>query len=434
MKVRASHAARRSRFFAEMGKGVALFPAAPVFPRNRDVEHPYRQDSDFFYLTGFDEPEAWLVLDARGDAPRSILFLRPKDETREIWDGKRLGVEAAPAALGVDEARPVESFEEALPDFLEDAKALYFGFGKHRAYDALVLDAIEAVRGRARKKVEPPRAVVDTDAILHEHRLRKSEEELEIMRRAGRITGEAHLAAMRAAEPGRFEYELEAEINRIFRMRGAERPAYETIVGSGPNATILHHRRNDRRMEDGDLVLIDAGCELEYFASDVTRTFPVNGKFSPAQRAVYETVLRAQEAAIAATRPGVTLDDVHRAAVEVLVDGLLEMGLLEGERAEILEKGAYSKFYMHRTSHFLGMDVHDVGAYHVEKKPRPLEPGMVITIEPGLYVGENADVDPAFRGIGVRIEDDVVVTPDGCENLTAHIPKSVSEIEAAVRG
>jgi Xaa-Pro aminopeptidase len=428
----AKHRARRKRFVEKMGKGVAIFPSAPVFIRNRDVEHPYRQDSDFYYLTGFDEPESWLVLDARSTVPTTILFLRPKDEAREIWDGRRLGVDAAPSTLAVDEARSIDAFRGCVADFLEDAGTLYFGFGKHRAYDDLVLAAIEEVRGRARKKVEPPRAIVDPDVILHEHRLHKSEEELEIMRRASRITDEAHRAAMRIAAPGRYEYELEAEITRVFRARGAERPAYETIVGSGPNATILHHRKNDRRIEDGDLVLIDAGCELDYYASDVTRTFPANGRFTPAQRRVYETVLSAQAAAIRAVAPGATLDTIHRAAVEVLVGGLLEMGLLSGDHAEIVKDGSYSKFYMHRTSHFLGMDVHDVGVYHVDKAPRPLEPGMVITVEPGLYIGENADVDETYRGIGVRIEDDVVVTADGCENLTAHIPKNPDEVEALV--
>jgi Xaa-Pro aminopeptidase len=288
------------------------------------------------------------------------------------------------------------------------------------------------VRTRSRRGVECPSEIVDPGVTVHEMRLKKSVGEVDVMRRASAITREAHLAAMRVAKPGRFEYEVEAEMLRVFRAQGAERPAYGAIVGSGPNATILHYRKNDRRLEENDLLLIDAGAEYGYYASDVTRTFPVSGTFSPEQRGVYEAVLKAQLAAIDAVRPGVTVESLHELTVSVLVDGLLELGLLSGDKQGLIEKGEYKKFYMHRTSHWLGMDVHDVGRYHIEGQPRPLEPGFVLTIEPGLYIAANADVDPRFRGIGVRIEDDILVTDSGAENLTADIPKHVSEIEAVM--
>jgi Xaa-Pro aminopeptidase len=289
---------------------------------------------------------------------------------------------------------------------------------------------MDVVRMRARRGGDYPSEIVDPGVLLHEMRLKKGQDEIDVMRRAAVITREAHLAAMRAARPGRFEYEVEAELLRTFRAHGSERPAYGSIVGAGPNATILHYRKNDRRLEEGDLLLIDAGAEFGYYASDVTRTFPVSGTFSPPQRAVYELVLKAQRAAIAAVRPGATIEGVHEETVSVLVDGLLELGLLSGDKQQIVEQGDYKKFYMHRTSHWLGMDVHDVGRYHQAGAPRPLEPGFVLTVEPGLYISPNAEVDPAFRGIGIRIEDDILVTSEGHENLTFDIPKAVPELEA----
>jgi Xaa-Pro aminopeptidase len=359
-----------------------------------------------------------------------VLFLRERDPERETWDGPRLGVERAPEALGVDAAFPIKLFDERLPDYLENQRRVHYRIGQDRAFDERFLRALDVVRARARRGVECPSEIVDPGVAVHEMRLRKSEGEIAAMRRAGEITREAHIAAMRVAKPGRFEYEVEAELLRTFRAHGSERPAYGSIVGSGPNATILHYRKNDRRLEDGDLLLIDAGAEFGYYASDVTRTFPVNGQFTPEQRAVYELVLKSQLAAIDAVRPGVTVESIHDLTVSVLVEGMLELGLIKGTKAEALDKGEYKKFYMHRTSHWLGMDVHDVGRYHVEGTPRPLEPGFVLTIEPGMYIAANADVDPRFRGIGVRIEDDILVTENGSHNLTFDIPKRVDELES----
>lgn len=435
------YAARRARFLEAMGEGVAIFPAAPVFIRNRDVEHDYRQDSDLYYLLGFDEPECALILDNRGNnagssnagsSPKSVVFLRPKDKLRETWDGLRLGVEDAPAILGVDEAYPISELGARLPDYLEDAEQLVFALGKDSEYDAQILRAIEAVRGRSRKKVSPPRAIVDPSHLLHELRLIKGPEEIERMRRAAEISSAAHIEAMKITRPGLYEYQLEAELARHFRGRGAERPAYPSIVGSGPNATILHHRKNDRLIDAGDLILIDAGAEYDYYAADITRTFPASGRFTEPQRAVYAIVLRAQEAAIEAAVKGATLDDVHLAATRLLIEGLIELGVLKGSVDEALSSGSYAAYYMHRTSHYLGMDVHDVGAYHKGKEARPLEPGMVITIEPGLYFSVDADCDPIYRGIGIRIEDDILITESGNENLTAATPKGIEELEEIV--
>jgi Xaa-Pro aminopeptidase len=424
------YAARRKALLDSIGKGVMIIPSPPTAIRNNDVEHEYRQGSDLYYLTGFDEPDSVLILLATTQGQKSVLFLRERDPERETWDGPRLGVERAPDALGIDAAFPIKLFDERLPDYLENQRRVHYRIGLDRAFDERFLRALDVVRARARRGVECPSEIVDPGATVHEMRLRKSEGEIAVMRRAGEITREAHLAAMRAAKPGRFEYEVEAELLRTFRAHGSERPAYGSIVGSGPNATILHYRKNDRRLEDGDLLLIDAGAEYGYYASDVTRTFPVSGRFTPEQRAVYELVLKAQLAAIDAVRPGATVEGIHELTVSVLVDGMLELGLLEGSRAGVLDKGEYKKFYMHRTSHWLGMDVHDVGRYHLEGTPRPLEPGFVLTIEPGMYIAANAEVDPRFRGIGVRIEDDILVTEGGSRNLTFDIPKRVDELES----
>ena len=423
-------AARRKALLDAMGQGVMIIPAPPTFIRNNDVEHEYRQGSDLYYLTGFDEPDSVLVLSTEHPEHRAVLFLRSRDPERETWDGPRLGVERAPDALRIDAAFPIRELDERLPSYLENVKRVHYRIGLDRRFDEHFLSAMDVVRLRARRGGEYPSEIVDPGVLLHEMRLKKGQDEIDVMRRAAIITREAHLAAMRAARPGRFEYEVEAELLRTFRAHGSERPAYGSIVGAGPNATILHYRKNDRRLEEGDLLLIDAGAEFGYYASDVTRTFPVSGTFSPAQRAVYELVLKSQLAAIAAVRPGATIDGVHEETVSVLVDGLLELGLLSGDKQQIVEQGDYKKFYMHRTSHWLGMDVHDVGRYHQGGAPRPLEPGFVLTVEPGLYISPQADVDPAFRGIGIRIEDDILVTGEGHENLTFDIPKSVPELEA----
>jgi Xaa-Pro aminopeptidase len=430
------YAARRQRFLDSMGPGVAVFPATPVAMRNNDVEHEYRADSDLFYLTGFDEPECVLVLAPQHAQHRVVLFVRPRDPAREVWDGARAGVEGAVAQFGADAAFPISELGEKLPDYVANTRRLFYRAGRDRSFDDRVFATLNALRAKQRLGVGTPSELIDPGSILHEQRLRKDERELGSMRHAIEATRAAFEQAMLTARPGGFEYEVEAELLHAFRAHGCERFAYGPIVGSGPNATTLHYRKNDRRMEDGELLLIDAGAEHEYYAADVTRTFPVSGTFTKPQRIVYDLVLAAQEAAIAAVRPGATLDASHAAAVRVLATGLLEHGLLKGTLEEVLEQELYKPFYMHRTSHWLGMDVHDVGLYFVDGKARPLEPGFVLTVEPGLYISATAEVAPEWRGIGVRIEDDLLVTADGAENLTAAIPKRADELERllATRG
>jgi Xaa-Pro aminopeptidase len=427
-------ARRRAALFDAMSaaspSAVAVLPAAPVFLRNNDVEHDYRQDSDFFYLTGFDEPQSVLVVDAL--ARKTTLFVRPRDRDREVWDGPRAGIDGAMKAYGADEAFEIGELDDKLPAILENRRRVYYRLGRNRTFDERLLAAIERVRGRQRTGATAPSEVADPAVILHEMRLSKSALEVETMRRAARITREAHELAMRRARPGMHEYEVEALLLDTFRRHGSERPAYGSIVGSGPNACVLHYRKNDRRIERGDLLLIDAGCEYEYYASDVTRTFPVGGTFSREQQAIYELVLEAQTDGIAAVRPGTTLDAVHRLSVEVITRGLLRLGLISGQQEQIIETETYKRFFMHRTSHWLGMDVHDVGAYFVEGQPRSLTPGIVLTVEPGIYIApDDASVPAEWRGIGVRIEDDVVVTESDAEVLTAGIPKTVDEVVRA---
>lgn len=429
---REEFAARRARFLKEMGKGVAILPAAKVAIRNNDVEHDYRQDSDFYYLTGFDEPQSVLLLTTEHAEHRTVLFVRKRDKERETWDGPRAGVDGAMQLLGADAAFPIEELEQRLPEYLSDVRRLHYRLAVNHDFDQVVFRALDAVRRKGRTGIVAPSEIVDLTRDLHEMRLRKSAAELETMAQAAAITREAHARAMQVARPGRHEYEVEAEILRVFRGHGAERPAYGSIVGSGPNATILHHRRNDRQLREGDLLLIDAGAEYGYYASDVTRTFPVSGRFTPEQRAIYEIVLRAQIAAIEAVRPGVTSMDVHDAALRVLTEGLVSLGLIEGPVDDAIEQGRYKPYYMHKTSHWLGMDVHDVGEYFADKKPRQLEPGMVLTVEPGLYISEDAPAAHRYRGIGVRIEDDIAVTADGFRNLTADIPKDPADLEQAL--
>lgn len=427
-----TYRARREQVFERLAPGVLVIfgTRSAAHYGGGDDDH---QDSDVLWLTGCDEPDCVVVVRAGSDR-RFVMFLRPRDRERETWDGPRLGPEGAIERLGADAAYPIAELAERLPAELEDVPRLFYRLGRDRVADDQVLAALDRVRARGRTGVAWPGEIVEPARVVHELRLRKGPEELALMRRAAEITAEAHAAAMARAAPGSHEYELEAILRERFRARGAERPAYPPIVGSGPNATVLHYRRNDRRIEDGELVLVDAGCEYHGYAADVTRTFPANGRFAPAQQAIYEVVLASQAAAIAATRPGATLDEVHRAAVEVLARGMLDLGLLRDSLAAVLEQEAYKAFYMHRTSHFLGMDVHDVGAYFVDGRSRALEPGMTITIEPGLYVPLAAEVPERFRGIGVRIEDDLLVTPGGAEVLTAAVPRAVPDVERACRG
>ena len=425
-------AERRKQLMAKLPGGVAVIPSAPVAIRNNDVEHEYRQDSDFYYLTGFAEQESVLVLSTQHPDHAAVLFVRPRDPDREVWDGARAGVDGAVNDFGVDAAFPIAELAQRLPDYLQNHEKLLYRLGKDRAFDEKMLAALDATRARSRRAITWPTQIVDPASLVHEMRLFKSKEEIATMQRAASITRDGHIAAMQLAKPGRYEYEVEAALRQVFRKNGSERPAYAPIVGSGPNATVLHYRQNDRRMDAGDLLLIDAGCEYGYYASDVTRTFPVSGKFSAPQEGIYRIVLDAQLAAIEATRPGATLEQIHDQALLVIIDGLIARGLLPDDRQKVVDEHLYRPFYMHRTSHWLGMDVHDVGAYFRDQKPRPLEAGMVITVEPGIYIGAgNALVPPEYRGIGVRIEDDVLVTEGGQLNLTADIPKSVSELERA---
>ncbi|MDP9152370.1 MAG: aminopeptidase P N-terminal domain-containing protein [Myxococcota bacterium] len=430
-------ARRRGAFFDAMMAGstssVAILPAAPVTQRNNDVEHDYRQESDFYYLSGFDEPESVLVLDAK--ERKTTLFVRPRDREREVWDGPRAGVDGAKQSYGADEAFGIADLDEKLPSLLQNHRRVHYRMGVNRRFDDRVLAAIDRVRARQRTAVFAPSEIVDPGASLHEMRLRKSSVELATMRNASRITCEAHELAMERARPGMHEYEVEALLLDTFRRHGSERPAYGSIVGSGPNACVLHHRKNDRRIHTGELLLIDAGCEYGYYASDVTRTFPVGRDFSKEQQAIYELVLEAQLAGIAACKPGETLDGIHKLSVAIITRGLVRLGLLAGEDPErSIESEAYKRFFMHRTSHWLGMDVHDVGPYYVDGKPRPLEPGMVLTVEPGIYIAPGDDSVPAeWRCIGVRIEDDVVITEAAPEVLTAGIPKTVEEVQRASR-
>ena len=436
-------AARRARLAAQLQSGaVAVLFTAPEVARNADSHYPYRHDSYFYYLTGFAEPEAALVLvAAQGDQPaRSILFCREKNLEREIWDGYRHGPQAARAAFSVDDAFPIGELDTHMARLLANAPALYCALASDAALDARVKTWLTSVRAAGRTGTTAPDTVRNLLPLLDEMRLVKDATELATMARAATISGEAHARAMRAARPGVFEYELEAELLYTFRRRGAQSPAYPSIVASGPNACILHYNANDRRTQDGDLVLIDAGCELDGYASDITRTFPVNGRFTPPQRQLYDLVLAAQDAAFGAIAAGRPYTAFHEAAVRVLAEGMLDLGLIDrkkfGNVDDAIAARAHVPFYMHGTGHWLGMDVHDVGAYrdltHPDKPSRALQPGMVVTVEPGIYVRPAEGVPEQFWHIGIRIEDDVVVTDDGYRLLTGDAPKAVADIEALV--
>ncbi len=426
-------AVRRQRVIDSIAPGAMVLFAAPVVYRNNDVEHEYRQDSDFYYLLGFDEPESVVVL-ATGDKPRCILFLRERDATRETWDGPRLGVDAAVSALGIDEAYPIAELAARLPDLIAGCESLYHALGNNTAADELIMTTLRKLRSTARKGGSWPTSIVEPGKVLHEMRLQKDAAEIAALERAIDITEHAHRAVFQMARPGSWEFELEAALLAEFRRNGAQRVAYGPIVASGVNATVLHHRSNDRQSMSGELILVDAGCEFDYQSADITRTFPVDGRFTALQRRAYDVVLSAQQQAIDAVTPGATLDAIHDLTIRVLSEGLLSLGVLQGEVQSVIDNGDYKKYYMHRTSHWLGMDVHDVGRYHVSSTPRPLRPGMVLTVEPGLYFpADDAAVSEGLRGCGIRIEDDILVTDDGRRNLSLGIPKLPEAIEAIMR-
>lgn len=409
-----------------MVRGIAIIPTAPEVARNADTHYDYRHDSHFYYLTGFPEPEAVLLLIA-GDDPQSILFCREKDAEREIWDGFRYGPDAAAEHFGFDAAYPIEQLEQKLVDWMANQPTLFYPIGGD--WDVRLIRVREAVKAKARSGIRAPDTLRDVRQLLDEMRLFKDEHELGLMRTAARISCSAHRRAMQFTRPGRYEYEVEAELLHEFCRHGARHPAYTSIVAGGANACTLHYVGNNARLNDGDLLLIDAGCEWAGYASDITRTFPVNGRFSAAQRAVYELVLAAQAAAIEAARPGNSWNAPHEAALRVLAQGLIDLKLCQGSVESVLESESYKQFYMHRTGHWLGMDVHDVGEYKVDGNWRPLQPGMVLTVEPGCYIRPADSVPCALWNIGIRIEDDVLITASGNEVLTQAAPKTVREIE-----
>ena len=421
---------RRRQLMAAAGDGaILILPAANERVRSRDTHYPYRQDSDFWYLTGFSEPEAVLVLVPGRKHGESILFCRERDPEREGWDGPRLGPEGVVDQLGVDDAYPITDIDDILPGLLEGRRRVHYHLGRDADFDLKLIGWLNRVRAQVRHGAQPPQEFLELGHLLDEQRLFKSADEIRLMQRAADISVDAHRAAMRAARPGIHEYELQAELERVFRQHDAE-PAYASIVGAGANACVLHYRDNRARSKAGELVLVDAGAEYRGYAADITRTFPVGGRFTKEQRAIHDLVCAAQAAAMAQARPGIAYEAGHVAAVRTLSEGLLRLGLLKGGLEQVVERGDYKRFYRHKTGHWLGLDVHDVGEYRLDGESRLLEPGMVFTIEPGLYIPQEADIPAKWRGIGVRIEDDVVVMADGHRVLTGALERSADEVES----
>lgn len=423
---------RRAHLLQHMQRGIAVIPTAPEALRNGDAHYPYRFDSHFHYLTGFEEPEAVLVMLA-GNKPQSILFCREKDMDREIWDGFRYGPDEARKLFGFDAAYPIAQLDDKLTELMGNQPALFHPLGAHAVWDDRILALRTRVQSQARSGITAPNEIHDVRMALDEMRLIKDSTEIDIMRRAANISATAQVRAMRATRPGKMEYEIEAELLHEFRSNGAHGPAYTSIVAGGANACVLHYINNNTVLKNGDLLLIDAACEFDGYAADITRTFPVNGKFSPAQKDAYEIVLAAQSAAIAAARPGSHWNLPHDAALRVLAQGMIDIKLCSGSVDSVIESGDYKRFYMHRTGHWLGMDVHDVGNYKLEGDWRDLLPGMALTVEPGLYIRPADNVPEAFWNIGIRIEDDVVITEQGCEVLTHAVPKTVDAIEELMK-
>jgi Xaa-Pro aminopeptidase len=426
---------RRRQLMRMMGTdSIAIMPAAMPGTRNRDVEYPFRQDSDFLYLTGFSEPEAVMVLVPGRKNGQYILFCRERDPVMETWHGRRAGLEGATEVYGADDAFPIGDIDDILPGLLEDRERVYYTMGRDLEFDNHLMGWVNQIRSHARSGSHPPHEFITLEYLVHEMRLFKSRAEIKAMREAAKVAMKAHRRGMQQCRPGLYEYEIEAEYLHEFHRHNME-PAYPSIVGGGGNGCILHYTENSDQLKDGDLLLIDAGAENDGYASDITRTFPVNGRYSPAQKAIYELVLKAQKAAIAKVKPGNHWNDPHIAAVRTLTRGMVDLGLFKGRPADLVKKEEYRKFYMHRTGHWLGLDVHDVGDYKIDDQWRLLEPGMVLTVEPGIYIPAGTKgVSRKWWDIGVRIEDDVLVTKEGCEVLTAGLVKEVDEIEALMAG
>ena len=410
-------------------KSVAIMPSAREVTRSNDTQYRFRQDSDFLYLTGFEEPDSIAVIAPASEKPYTV-FVRPRDPEQEIWVGRRAGVEGARKEFGADEAFAISEFDEKLQNILDGADKLYYRLGVHSELDEKIIRRIADMRAFNRKPIHPPRTIIDPATIVHEMRVFKSEDEIELMQKAADIAAEAHVEAMKAVRPGMKEYEVEALIEQIFRRAGAAGPSYSSIIGAGPNATVLHYINNDGDLRDGELLLIDAGAEYKGYASDITRTFPINGRYTPAQRDIYDLVLEAQVACVDMVRPGTTHEQLKQRSVEILTEGMVKIGLLKGDPKQLIEEKKYEQFYMHGLGHMLGIDVHDVGLYYYDKQSRALEPGVVMTVEPGIYVSpDTRDVPDKYLGIGVRIEDDVLCTNNGPRVLTTKVPKSAEEIE-----
>ncbi|MGV0999647.1 MAG: aminopeptidase P N-terminal domain-containing protein [Fluviibacter sp.] len=423
---------RRQQVLAEMhkkGRGVAIIPTSAELIRNRDTHHPFRFDSNFWYLTGFEEPDAVLVL-LISDTPQSLLFCRPKHEERELWEGFRFGPDAARERFAFDAAYPLEDLDRVVSEHLIGAKTLWHSLGTDGDWDARVGRWLEHARAQSRAGKQAPTVVADWRALVEPMRRSKDAGELILMQRAADIAVNAHCRTMQASRPGLYEYQLDAELHYAFLQAGGHPPSYPAIIAGGSNACILHYTANNQPLRDGELVLIDAGCEVSGYASDITRTFPVNGRFSPAQRDLYAITLAAHDAALAATRPGAAFHAPHDAAVRVLVQGMIDLGLCQGSVEGVIESGDFRRFYMHRTSHWLGLDVHDAGPYHENEEWVSLQSGMTLTIEPGFYVRAADDVPVALHNIGIRIEDDVVVNDDGCHVMTAAAPTTIEAIES----
>jgi len=434
--MQAEYRQRRQQLMAKIGNGTAIFRSAPMAVMHNDVEYAFRQDSDFFYLTGFNEPEAVAVLAPHHQEHQFVLFVQPKERDKEVWTGYRCGVEKAKEIFGADEAYPIAEMDEKLPQYLEKADRIYYHLGRDRAFNETILKHWQRLMATYPKRGTGPIAIEDSGPILHAMRQVKSPAELELMRKAAAISVEAHNQAREIAAPGRYEYEVQAEMERIFRLQGGMGPAYPSIVASGSNACVLHYIENNRQMQDNELLLIDAGCAYGYYNADITRTFPVGGKFTPEQKALYEIVLDAQLQAIAQVQPGNPYNQFHDTAVRVITEGLVELGIIKGEVDKLIEEEKYKPFYMHRTGHWLGLDVHDVGVYQHGESPQILQSGQVLTVEPGLYIvpetkpaEDQPEIDPRWSGIGIRIEDDVLVTSTGHEVLTAGVPKLIEELE-----